>query len=55
VLLDEPTARLDQESAALVAGLLVSAARLSDAAVICATHDALLTERADDVMHLGEL
>ena len=29
VLLDEPTARLDQESAALVAGLLVSAARLS--------------------------
>ena len=55
VLLDEPTARLDQESAALVAGLLVSAARLSDAAVICATHDALLTERADDVMRLGEL
>jgi putative ABC transport system ATP-binding protein len=55
VLLDEPTARLDQESAALVAGLLVSAARLSQAAVICATHDALLTERADDVMGLGEL
>ena len=47
VLLDEPTARLDQESAALVAGLLVSAARLSGAAVICATHDALVTERAD--------
>jgi putative ABC transport system ATP-binding protein len=53
VLLDEPTARLDQESAALVAGLLVSAARLSHAAVICATHDALLTERADDVIRLG--
>ena len=52
VLLDEPTARLDQESAALVAGLLVGAARLSDAAVICATHDALLTERADDVLRL---
>ena len=55
VLLDEPTARLDQESAALVAGLLVSAARQSDAAVICATHDTLLTERADDVLRLGEL
>ncbi|MDP9255445.1 MAG: ATP-binding cassette domain-containing protein, partial [Actinomycetota bacterium] len=55
VLLDEPTARLDQESAALVAGLLVSAARLSNAAVICATHDVLLTERADDVIRLGEL
>ncbi|HET6174309.1 MAG TPA: ATP-binding cassette domain-containing protein [Gaiellales bacterium] len=55
VLLDEPTARLDQESAALVAGLLVGAARLSRAAVICATHDALLTDRADDVIRLGEL
>ena len=55
LLLDEPTARLDQESAALVAGLLVSAARLSRAAVICATHDVLLTERADDVIRLGEL
>jgi ABC-type lipoprotein export system ATPase subunit len=31
----------------------VSAARLSQAAVICATHDALLTERADDVIRLG--
>jgi ABC-type lipoprotein export system ATPase subunit len=55
VLLDEPTARLDQESAALVAALLVSAARLSGAAVICATHDALLSERADDVIRLGGL
>jgi ABC-type lipoprotein export system ATPase subunit len=53
VLLDEPTARLDQESAALVAGLLVAAARVSGAAVICATHDALLTEHADDVIRLG--
>lgn len=54
VLLDEPTARLDQESAALVAGLLVSAARVSQAAVVCATHDTLLTQRADDVIRLGE-
>jgi ABC-type lipoprotein export system ATPase subunit len=55
LLLDEPTARLDQESAALVAGLLVAAARLAGAAVICATHDALLTQRADEVIRLGEL
>jgi putative ABC transport system ATP-binding protein len=53
VLLDEPTARLDQESAALVADLLVSAARVSQAAVVCATHDALLTQRADNVIRLG--
>ena len=53
VLLDEPTARLDQESAALVADLLVSAARVSQSAVVCATHDALLTQRADDVIRLG--
>ena len=53
VLLDEPTARLDQESAALVADLLVSAARVSQAAVICATHDALLTQRADVVLPVG--
>jgi ATP-binding cassette subfamily C protein CydD len=52
VLLDEPTARLDQESAALVADLLVRAARVSQAAVVCATHDVLLTQRADDVIRL---
>ena len=55
VLLDEPTARLDQESAALVADLLVSAARVSRAAVICATHDALLTQRADVVLRVGSV
>jgi ABC-type lipoprotein export system ATPase subunit len=54
LLLDEPTARLDQESAALVADLLISAARVSQAAVICATHDALLTQRADEVIRVGD-
>ena len=53
LLLDEPTARLDQESAALVADLLIRAARISHAAVICATHDALLVQRADDVVRMG--
>ena len=33
--------------------LLVSAARVSQAAVICATHDALLTQRADVVLPVG--
>jgi putative ABC transport system ATP-binding protein len=55
VLLDEPTARLDQESAALVAALLVDAARVSQTAVICATHDTLLTQRADEVIRLGAI
>jgi ABC-type lipoprotein export system ATPase subunit len=54
LLLDEPTARLDQESAALVADLLISAARVSQAAVICATHDALLVQRADEVIRVGD-
>jgi ABC-type lipoprotein export system ATPase subunit len=53
LLLDEPTARLDEESAALVADLLVTAARASDAAVVCATHDRAVAERADAVIAFG--
>jgi peptide/nickel transport system ATP-binding protein len=53
LLLDEPTARLDQESAVLVAGLLVAAARASNAAVVCATHDRAVAERADAVITIG--
>jgi ABC-type lipoprotein export system ATPase subunit len=52
LLLDEPTARLDEASAALVADLLVTAARISNAAVVCATHDRAVAERADTVMRL---
>ncbi len=52
LLLDEPTARLDEASAALVADLLVTAARISNAAVVCATHDRAVAERADAVMRL---
>jgi ABC-type lipoprotein export system ATPase subunit len=33
----------------------VQAARVSGAAVICATHDALLASRADEVIRLGAL
>ncbi|HUY72670.1 MAG TPA: ATP-binding cassette domain-containing protein [Gaiellaceae bacterium] len=53
LLLDEPTARLDEESAALVADLLVAAARASNAAVVCATHDRAVAERADAVIAFG--
>jgi putative ABC transport system ATP-binding protein len=52
LLLDEPTARLDEDNAALVAGLLVTAARVSGAAVVCATHDPAVAERADTVIAL---
>jgi ABC-type lipoprotein export system ATPase subunit len=55
LLLDEPTARLDEENAALVADLLVVAARTSNAAVVCATHDRVVAERADEVIRLGAL
>ncbi len=50
LLLDEPTARLDEENAALVADLMLSAARTSAALVVCATHDRAVAERADTVI-----
>lgn len=50
VLLDEPTARLDEENAALVADLVLAAARTSGALVVCATHDHSVAERADTVI-----
>jgi len=52
LLADEPTARLDEENARLTADLLLSAARSSGAAVVCATHDPALLELADDVLRL---
>ncbi len=53
LLLDEPTARLDEASAALVADLLIAAARTSNAVVVCATHDRAVAGRADTVMAIG--
>jgi ABC-type lipoprotein export system ATPase subunit len=50
LLLDEPTARLDEENALLVADLLVDSARASNAVVVCATHDRAVAERADTVI-----
>ncbi len=52
LLADEPTARLDQANALAVARLLLELARETGAAVVCATHDPLLIEHADDRIDL---
>ena len=51
LLADEPTARLDRETAVAIGRLLRDVAR-SGAAVVCATHDPILIELADDVVAL---
>ena len=48
LLADEPTSRLDSANALAVALLLASLARESGAAVVCATHDGLVIEQADE-------
>ncbi|HZO96615.1 MAG TPA: ATP-binding cassette domain-containing protein [Gaiellaceae bacterium] len=52
LLADEPTARLDNASAREVGDLLARFARETGAAVICATHDEALIERAGDAFVL---
>jgi ABC-type lipoprotein export system ATPase subunit len=52
LLADEPTARLDQANARAVGELLAVLAHGTGAAVICATHDADLIERADRELFL---
>jgi putative ABC transport system ATP-binding protein len=52
LLADEPTARLDEKNAQIVAGLLLHAARTHDTAVVCATHDPALFALADDQIKL---
>lgn len=53
LLADEPTSRLDQANAIAVGALFVRLAREFGAAVVCATHDPLLIEQADDALRLG--
>ncbi len=53
VLADEPTARLDAVNAAAVARLFVELARATGTAFVCATHDPLVIESADEVLALG--
>jgi ABC-type lipoprotein export system ATPase subunit len=52
LLADEPTARLDQTNALAVGALLANLAQTSGAAVVCATHDPLLVEHADETVAL---
>jgi len=52
LLADEPTARLDEANALAVATLLHRAAAEDGAAVVCATHDPLLAEQADEELSL---
>lgn len=53
LLADEPTSRLDQANALATATLLARLARETGAAVVCATHDPLLLEQADEELALG--
>ncbi len=53
LIADEPTARLDGASALAVGALLAGLARTTGAVVVCATHDPLLIEQADELVRLG--
>jgi energy-coupling factor transport system ATP-binding protein len=52
LVLDEPTARLDEANARLVAGLLGHLAHELSTAVACSTHDPAVIEYADDELPL---
>ena len=52
LLADEATARLDEENARAVGALLARAASERGLAVVCATHDQLLIDLADEVVRL---
>jgi ABC-type lipoprotein export system ATPase subunit len=53
LLVDEPTSRLDQANAVAVTALLAQIAREHDTAVVCATHDPLVIDQADDRLELS--
>jgi ABC-type lipoprotein export system ATPase subunit len=53
LIVDEPTSRLDEETATAVAELLVAAAQRGGHTVICATHDPQIIHRAHAVVTLG--
>jgi putative ABC transport system ATP-binding protein len=53
LLADEPTSRLDQANALAVGALFVRLAREHGTAIVCATHDPLLIEQADERLRLG--
>jgi len=53
LLADEPTSRLDEANAAAIAELLGRLAREGGTAVVVASHDPIVLERADDRIALG--
>jgi ABC-type lipoprotein export system ATPase subunit len=53
LLADEPTARLDQANALAVTNLLAALAGETGAAVVCATHDPIVSEQADTELRLA--
>ncbi len=53
LLVDEPTARLDEENARAVGALLAAAAHEHGLAVVCATHDPVLIDAMDEVVELS--
>jgi ABC-type lipoprotein export system ATPase subunit len=53
MLVDEPTARLDQANALRLGTLLSALARETGAAVVCATHDPVVIEQADEELALA--
>jgi ABC-type lipoprotein export system ATPase subunit len=53
LLADEPTSRLDQANALAVAVLLARLAREQGATIVCATHDPIVVEQADDELALA--
>jgi len=55
LLADEPTARLDEANARAVGALLAELARTTGAAIVCATHDPVLIERAQADFPLATL
>jgi ABC-type lipoprotein export system ATPase subunit len=55
LLADEPTARLDEANARAVGALFAELARTTGAAIVCATHDPVLIEHAQDEFPLGTL
>ena len=52
ILVDEPTARVDEANALQIATLLARLAHDSNTAVVCATHDPRLIEQADEEIAL---
>ncbi len=53
LLADEPTARLDEANARAIGALFATLAEETGAAVVCATHDPVLTARASAEVALG--